>query len=128
MKKIHRTIIETNPFKGWELCDLTLTDGDEIYDSLVQLNSIYTKLSKSERDKEIYLNFNFPEDCIVASHEKKCFAFPESINNLLGFEWDPEWEDLYGESEEEATYNALYSSVEYLIEEKESSLLDDDLP
>lgn len=118
-----------NLFEDCEIFDITLTeDWDEIYEALVKINSIYVKLPKVEQAKDIYLNFDYAEKCIVPSYKKKYLAFPEPINRLLGFEWDPELEDLYGESEEEATYNALYSSVQYLIEQKRASLIDTDLP
>ena len=117
-----------NLFEDCEIFDTTLTDWDEIYEALVKLNSIYVKLPKVEQAKDIYLNFDYAEKCIVPSYKKKYLAFPEPINHLLGFEWDPELEEVFGESEEESTYNALYSSVEYLIEKKELSLIDDNLP
>ena len=128
MKKNKETIAKANPFKDWELHDLTLSDWDEVYDGLVELNAIYTKLSKSDQEKEIYLNLNLSKGCICASCDKGRLAYQKPINHLLGFTWNPEWEELYGESEEDATYNALASSVTDLIEENQFSLIDNELP
>lgn len=106
-----RQKVEVNPFKNCELFDLTLSDFDEIYNFIVDLNSIYINLPKKQQEKDIYLNFNYADKCIFASYKQEYLAVKQPINDLLGFVW----EELYGEDEEEATYNALYSSVDYLI-------------
>ena len=120
--------VEKNPFKGCYLYDTTLTDEDEIYEFIVELNSIYINLPDEEKQKPIYLNFEYGNKCIFASHKKSYLAFSEPINNLLGYKWDDAYEVLYDQNEEEETCNALSPSVDYLTETRKISILDIDLP
>lgn len=128
-REFRKGIVEfKNPFQDCYLWDTTLTDWDDIYDFIVEINSIYVNLPDKDKRKNIYLNFDYADKCIVASHKKTYLAFPEPINKYLGFEWDEDYGALYGESEEDETFNALSPSVNDLIEKRKMTILDIDLP
>ena len=120
---------KVNPFCDCEIFDVTLTDRDEIYDALVKINAIFINLPKAAQNKPIYLNFDYANKCVIPSFEKTYLACLRPINFVLGFKWDPELEDVCGEDEDEATYNALSPAVDEIISlAKDKSLQDSDLP
>ncbi len=111
-REFRKGVVEfDNQFEDCYLCDITFTNFDEVYDFIVELNSIYVNLSDEENSKNIYLNLDYASKCIIVLYEKNCLAFPEPINKYLGFYH----ERLYGGSKEDAMYDYLGASVGDMI-------------